>query len=294
LLQYIATLIGASNFAPTPSPSPSSRRAVVVPPEWVCDPSFYGAHDGCDCDCGIQDPDCSDELIWPPLRKPGQRIYAVPVFDCYDDSSPFCQNGLCVYGPTPSGWTCDPSYYNATDGCDCNCGVFDPDCLLFLGAKYIDIDPDQFTVFGCTQGNVPYCQPDATCGYARPVSTDWFCPIEWFGSGDGCDCNCGFLDPDCSDPTQSVLSCPCDGMTCRNDQGLCVGSCGDLIVSIRAAGPTPTPVPSASYCVPRPQPSPTPCPPANCKPCENGKYGNNKDDDDSTEINFYFADMLGH
>ena len=28
----------------------------------------------------------------------------------------------------PSEWTCDPNYYNARDGCDCNCGAWDPDC----------------------------------------------------------------------------------------------------------------------------------------------------------------------
>jgi len=31
---------------------------VSVPPEWTCDPLFYGALDGCDCGCGVYDPDC--------------------------------------------------------------------------------------------------------------------------------------------------------------------------------------------------------------------------------------------
>lgn len=31
-----------------------------VPPEWTCDPSFYGASDDCDCNCGAYDPDCDD------------------------------------------------------------------------------------------------------------------------------------------------------------------------------------------------------------------------------------------
>jgi len=278
-----------------PTPSPSVKRAVVVPQGWECDPSYYGAHDGCDCDCGVQDPDCSDESVWPPLQKPGNRVNKVPIFDCNDGPSPSCQNGGCVYGSVPNDWICDPSYYNATDGCDCNCGVVDPDCTLFLGKKYYDVDPDQFTVFGCTQGNVPFCQADATCGYAREVSTDWFCPIEWFGSGDGCDCNCGTFDPDCLDSTQAILSCPCDGMTCSNDQGLCTGLCGDLLVSVRAVGPSP--LPSPSYCLPLPTPSPKHyCPPqVECKDCENRfDHSGAKDDDDSgTEINFYFADMLG-
>ena len=29
--------------------------------------------------------------------------------------------------PVP-GWTCPQSKYNTKDGCDCGCGVWDPDC----------------------------------------------------------------------------------------------------------------------------------------------------------------------
>jgi hypothetical protein len=32
----------------------------------------------------------------------------------------------CTGGP--AGWTCFPDYYGAADGCDCGCGVVDPDC----------------------------------------------------------------------------------------------------------------------------------------------------------------------
>ena len=28
------------------------------PGEWTCSESFYGTNDGCDCGCGIVDPDC--------------------------------------------------------------------------------------------------------------------------------------------------------------------------------------------------------------------------------------------
>jgi len=37
---------------------------------------------------------------------------------------------------------CNPSYYNASDGCDCNCGAHDPDC---------DLDKD---VFNCPYRNM--------------------------------------------------------------------------------------------------------------------------------------------
>lgn len=38
-----------------------------------------------------------------------------------------------------SGWICDPSFYDALDGCDCECGAWDPDCSI-AGQ----------TLFGCT------------------------------------------------------------------------------------------------------------------------------------------------
>ncbi|HEY3356974.1 MAG TPA: hypothetical protein VGQ83_27235, partial [Polyangia bacterium] len=31
-----------------------------VPAAWTCDPAYYGAGDGCDCGCGVRDPDCPD------------------------------------------------------------------------------------------------------------------------------------------------------------------------------------------------------------------------------------------
>jgi hypothetical protein len=30
--------------------------------------------------------------------------------------------------PVPEEWTCDPGFFATLDGCDCGCGVFDPDC----------------------------------------------------------------------------------------------------------------------------------------------------------------------
>lgn len=29
-----------------------------APPEWTCEPAYYGTNDGCDCGCGALDPDC--------------------------------------------------------------------------------------------------------------------------------------------------------------------------------------------------------------------------------------------
>lgn len=32
---------------------------VTVPAGWTCEAGWYGSFDGCDCDCGVEDPDCS-------------------------------------------------------------------------------------------------------------------------------------------------------------------------------------------------------------------------------------------
>jgi hypothetical protein len=52
-------------------------------------------------------------------------------------------------GPT---WTCNPAYYNAHDGCDCDCGIWDPDCGT------------AGPVFNCGSAVAPYCNANATCG----------------------------------------------------------------------------------------------------------------------------------
>lgn len=33
------------------------------PKEWVCPDAFYGTNDGCDCGCGVVDPDCEDTTL---------------------------------------------------------------------------------------------------------------------------------------------------------------------------------------------------------------------------------------
>ena len=50
----------------------------------------------------------------------------------------------------PSSWHCPADYYNAKDGCDCNCGAYDPDC-----------DDDQSLVLNC--GSEPYLPGEFKC-----------------------------------------------------------------------------------------------------------------------------------
>lgn len=39
---------------------PDVPTTPAVPTEWSCSASWYGVHDGCDCECGAYDPDCGD------------------------------------------------------------------------------------------------------------------------------------------------------------------------------------------------------------------------------------------
>ena len=103
-----------------------------VPAEWTCEPAYYGANDGCDCACGVQDPDCDD----PEAFR--DQVFGPQVFGC-DHSVGFgatCVDGECAApagatplspveagGPlpagnltVPSGWTCDIHWFGVLDG----------------------------------------------------------------------------------------------------------------------------------------------------------------------------------
>jgi hypothetical protein len=191
--------------------------AESAPRSWSCDAEWYGAEDGCDCECGAYDPDCVEDVD--------------TVFNCEDFESPVCSphgtcSGTCdggdCGGSAPEGWTCDPDYYDADDGCDCECGIADPDCD----------DPEE-TVLNCpydmlnpTCGASGACEPSCSCDGAScgndgcghscgdcgtdEVCYEWECmprpPDGWscapyeFNDGDACSCECGAHDPDCDDP----------------------------------------------------------------------------------------------
>lgn len=85
---------------------------LVIPDDWECDPTYFDAGDGCDCECGAYDPDCDD---------PGQGV-----FGC-DDSAPFCDaTGVCA--DVPAWWSCDDGDFGDGATCNCECGGPDPDC----------------------------------------------------------------------------------------------------------------------------------------------------------------------
>jgi len=69
--------------APSLSPvTPTDPRAIPDPPEatWTCDPGYFGTFDGCDCGCGVPDPDCNDAGCSEPGCSTDVCAY------CYDAS----------------------------------------------------------------------------------------------------------------------------------------------------------------------------------------------------------------
>lgn len=148
---------------------------------------------------------------------------------CSDDCDPYeCGNGVCELGevgacddcsdrgprpgtePQPAVWECAPEYFDAFDGCDCGCGAYDPDCN----------DPSQ-EVLNCTGSQV--CGSDGRCHDGRPpedIPSGWTCEPEIYAADDGCDCDCGAVDPDCALPLAVVFNCDDGDAACV--EGRCV------------------------------------------------------------------------
>ena len=198
------------------------RRFVMetgVPSNWTCAVTSYNTSDGCDCGCGAWDPDCD--------------IARATLLGCPTSGSYYCspKTASCVPatakfgGQIPSSWNCNPAYYAAKDGCDCGCGAWDPDCGNQDVTSY---------AFGCLDNQ--FCNMSGLCEDKKYVPPEWTCEPKYYNASDGCDCGCGaILDPDCLNPDQEVLNCPCTTMNCT--LGFCTGECQG--VRLRVVGDDP-------------------------------------------------------
>lgn len=154
-----------------------------IPATWTCDPEYFSASDGCDCNCGAPDPDCS---------LPGQQLYGCETLtnpyctlagvcaagactpncserECGSDgcsgscgtcaSGEECLSGACVPndGSLPLEWSCAPERFYDQTICDCGCGGLDIDCLLAQIIPFMPIE-------GCLPGATS-CTFEGTCVY---------------------------------------------------------------------------------------------------------------------------------
>jgi hypothetical protein len=136
---------------------------------WRCASGQRG--DGvCDCGCGEDDPDCDGD----GCATPG----------CGASACTTCHDAFGRALPCPGSWTCPPARFGDGLACDCGCGRADPDC-----------GEDGCGENGCeAEGcDVRWGEDGAPI---RPAS--WSCAMADFAGGDGCDCGCGALDPECT------------------------------------------------------------------------------------------------
>lgn len=189
-----------------PSPiSRRSRRLQSVPPSWICNEQYYDADDGCDCNCGVWDPDCDG--------APESDIY-----NCDPEiSGAYCRQDTaqCAYAEAPESWNCPATLYNNQDGCHCMCGAYDPDCAA-----------TDNVLFGCDgpgPSDTPVgCFANATCEFETLPPPAWQCEPSFYDADDGCDCACGARDPDCDDEPV-VNNCHCGDMPVAcSSMGTCI------------------------------------------------------------------------
>lgn len=106
--------------------------------------------------CGLA-PDCGDGVCsleeqtdtcptdCPPQQCGDGLCEGEEPLDCAADCDPFAG--------VPHEWLCPPEYYAASDGCDCDCGQWDPDCA-----------DERQEVLWCMEGQE--CVSDGTCADA--------------------------------------------------------------------------------------------------------------------------------
>jgi hypothetical protein len=192
-----------------------NTRCISIPSGWTCAPVFFG--DGyCHCGCGIKDSDCADEAL------ESCQVCGIPGSCSAFNWSSTCEtidpvdNAKCdTTVGVPARWTCSPGHYGTGDGCDCGCGAADPDCATSAIAICETCEDDGACSHfaGCGQLRLG---DNAICSIGK-----WRCDPNKMGAGDGCDCGCGELDPDCRDS----LAESCDYCV---SSGSCAHSCADI------------------------------------------------------------------
>lgn len=139
--------------------------------------------------------------------------------DTYDTE--FVEDGMCIRVAgakvrelqPPPGWTCPPGLFGSGDDCNCGCGKPDPDCDD-SGINACDVCNDRGSCNCRVPGNCSQRGEAAECDAAMidthnnaqcDPAASWTCDLASFGGGDGCDCGCGLVDPDCEN--NHIVSC---------------------------------------------------------------------------------------
>ena len=181
---------GNTDFDAAVNNKPPPPAVAGPPPKaWSC-PDALWADGHCDCGCSATDWDCKQ-------------------FSCID---PGCIEGACEACFTLSGswkpcaadpkmddWTCD-ALAIADSLCDCGCGIPDPACKG-SGCETPGCRKQSCDVRHNCSDTMIAANDDCSSNNPQVLitGTSWICPWDRYASGDGCDCGCGAIDPDCGD-----------------------------------------------------------------------------------------------
>jgi hypothetical protein len=168
-----------------------------VPAGWTCDPEVYGTDDGCDCGCGVVDPDCPDMTA-------AACEYCDGCLSSSEDCSALVQandNSACIPG------TCGNAVVETDEFCD--------------GAAPMDVTCEDVGFMGGTLGCGGSCNVDFSACTGGPEG--WTCIPDFYGADDGCDCGCGVVDPDCADATAASCEHCGDPGACEAPGADCSG-----------------------------------------------------------------------
>jgi hypothetical protein len=217
-------LSSSSAGAPAGMPAASgTRRALLqqaVPTSWTCPESYYGTNDGCDCNCGAPDPDCTrngdcGNWNWPDMSSTCDMLRAKYV--CSGNTESSCPTEApyeCVfvsggsydfdfdYDNGPDGWTCSPSYYNTNDGCDCGCGIWDPDCD--------DADAHVYNCDGACEKNDDgegVCAGGCKMNNAQSLALDGYADCDYDSTSQTCYSSSGRWEQECASRVGDENSC---------------------------------------------------------------------------------------
>ncbi len=185
----------------------------------ACDDGDVDSGDGCDASCEFEGGfDC--------VSAPGQPCVEV-----------VCGDGVIGFDQLVGGEGCDDGNALGGDGCDATCFVEfgfvcdvagEPCRLPVCGDARVDRQLGE----RCDDGNIRdgdgcsnICAPEAgfECTQAGCVAlpAGWVCSLAFYGVGDGCDCGCGALDPDCT----SGLASSCEFNHCFNEPAVAIDPC---------------------------------------------------------------------
>ena len=118
--------------------SSNTSSQAVVDQGWTCSALYFGANDGCDCNCGSEmDPDClSDYTALYGCSLAAGQTCGYAEIDGVIENTTSCINPApeTVVDPIPAAWQSAQWHWECSDSrfgdgvCDCGCGYPDIDC----------------------------------------------------------------------------------------------------------------------------------------------------------------------